>query len=69
MPKFTADTVVSDALQSHPGVSKVLKNYGLMCADCGGAVSESLAQAAQTYGIPLQELLGKLNEVAKSSKK
>ena len=60
--QFLPETIVADALTIHPAARWVFAAYHLKgCCVCGSAVSETLAEVASGYGIPLDDLLRDLN--------
>ena len=62
---FTAETIVADALTKHPKVRWVFAAYHLgHCSGCGRAGDETLAEVAEGYRIPLNDLLRDLNSLA-----
>lgn len=64
--KITKDIIVSDLLEEYPELEDILEEYGMTCVGCPGATTESLADAAEGHGIPLEEIINKLTkEVSK----
>ena len=62
---FTAETIVADALTKHPKARWVFAAYHLgHCSGCGRAGDETLAEVAEGYRIPLNDLLRDLNSLA-----
>ena len=67
-PMFTAETVVSEALQKHPKARWVFAAYHLSgCAGCGLADQETLEQVAGGYRLDLEALLRDLNSLLVAS--
>jgi hybrid cluster-associated redox disulfide protein len=55
---------VSDALQTHPAVRWVFAAYHLSgCTSCPSAATETLAEVAEGYRLPLESLLRDLNSL------
>jgi len=64
---FEPETLVADALAMHPKARWVLAAWHLGgCVGCGRAVDETLAEVAEAYRLPLDELLESLNSLAKA---
>ena len=62
---FTPETIVADALETHPKVRWIFAAYHLgHCAGCGMAGDETLGQVAEGYRIPLDAFLRDLNSLA-----
>lgn len=59
--KITGDTIIADILKIKPEAAPILMSKGMHCLGCSIASGETLAQAAQVHGIPLEELLKELN--------
>ncbi len=59
------ETRIHQLLKDHPGAGQVLSGYGMMCAGCGGAQSETLRHAAQNHGLALEELINALLQAQK----
>ena len=63
-PMFTAETVVSEALEKHPKVRWVFAAYHLGgCNGCGRSGEETLAEVANGYRISLEAFLHDLNSL------
>lgn len=61
-PRFTPETIVSDALAMHPNARWVFAAYHLGgCAGCGRSSHETLQELAESYAIPLDQFLNDLN--------
>ena len=62
LPQFRASMIVADALAMHPKARWVFAAYHIRgCSGCDHARSETLAEVADGYGIPLERLLTDLN--------
>lgn len=63
--EFTPDMTVSAALAAHPKVRWVLAAWQLRhCATCSTSEVETLAEVAEGYKLPLEQLLRDLNSIA-----
>jgi hybrid cluster-associated redox disulfide protein len=60
--KITKDMTFNHILQSYPQVAVVLQRFNLECAECLGAMTESIAAGARAKGLDADELLAALNE-------
>lgn len=59
---FAATFTVDMALRRHPGAAAVLASFHLPgCAGCAVRFDETLAEAAEAYGLPLAAILESLN--------
>ncbi len=69
MPKglFRAGSNVADAIELGAAAKAVFERRKLKCPECAVAPSETLADVARLYDLPLEELLGELNKVEVSS--
>ena len=64
---FQPDTVVADALAMHPKVRWVFAAWHLGgCNACERSSSETLAEVAEGYRIPLENLLRDLNALGQT---
>lgn len=62
MAKFTKEMTIGEALRvDMDGVAPVLMGIGMHCLGCPSAQGESLEEAAMVHGIPVEELMEKLN--------
>ena len=57
---LTADSTLYEILNEKPEAANVLFRFGMGCIGCALAKGETLREAAQVHGIPLQELLDAL---------
>jgi hybrid cluster-associated redox disulfide protein len=53
---LTADSTLYEILNEKPEAANVLFRFGMGCIGCALAKGETLREAAQAHGIPLQEL-------------
>lgn len=60
--KATKDMTIAEVLKIKPQAAAVLMSRGMHCLGCVIAQGETLAQAADVHGIPVEELLGAINE-------
>jgi hybrid cluster-associated redox disulfide protein len=60
--KITADMTIAEALKQKPAAGAVLMSRGMHCLGCVIAQGETIAQAAEVHGLPLDELLEALNK-------
>ncbi len=58
---INADSTIYDLLKAKPDASEVLFKFGMGCVGCAIARGETIREAAEAHGIPLQELLAALN--------
>lgn len=63
MAKFTKDMTIGQALQIDINAAPVLMDIGMHCLGCPSAQGETLEEAAMVHGIPVEELMEKLNEL------
>lgn len=60
--KITPEMTIAEALKLKPMVGAILMAKGMHCLGCVIAQGETIAQAAEVHGIPLEELLADLNK-------
>ncbi len=65
---FRAGSNVADAVESGAAAKAVFERRKLKCPECAVAPSETLADVARLYDLPLEDLLGELNRVEVSAK-
>lgn len=62
MAKFTKEMTIGEALRvDMNAVAPVLMGIGMHCLGCPSAQGESLEEAAMVHGIPVEELMERLN--------
>lgn len=68
MALITENMLILDAVQqgNSEAVAEVLRDVGLGCLHCAFATGETVAQAALTHGMDVEELVKRLNEAALS---
>ena len=64
--KFTAETLIQDAMDSDPRVANLLSELGWKCFDCVAAEVETFRLGAFYHRKDLDELLRALNQLGKS---
>ncbi len=63
MAKITKDTIVGDILDIAPEAAPIFMSIGMHCLGCPASRGETVEQACAVHGIPVDEVLGKLNEL------
>lgn len=53
----TADSTIADLLREKPEAAEILFRFGMGCVGCAIASGETVRQAAEVHGIPLDELI------------
>lgn len=67
MERFTAETVIRDALLAHPEAADVFESAGLPCAHCLASEMETIGDISDGHDeVSLEELLGRLNELVRA---
>lgn len=66
MAKIEKTTLIADALGMGDSdkMAEVLMSYGMHCFGCALAHGETIEEAVSVHGADLEELLGKLNQIA-----
>ena len=63
-PPFTADMTIDNAWHAHPRAPQIFaKNHLPACDGCSVRFEETLAEAAEAYGIDLDSFLTQLNRL------
>ena len=65
MAKITKDTIVGDILDIAPEAAPIFMSIGMHCLGCPASRGETVEQACAVHGIPVDEVLGKLNQLVK----
>ena len=65
--QITADTIVSEALDTSPRTLSVFLRHGMHCAGCVMAPFMTLTEAAAHYRLDPEALVGELNAAAKET--
>jgi len=60
--KITKDMTIAEAIKARPTVAGILMSRGMHCLGCVIAQGETIEQAAEVHGLPLDELLQDLNQ-------
>ena len=63
MAKITKDTIIGDILDIAPEAAPIFMSIGMHCLGCPASRGETVEQACAVHGIPVDEVLGKLNEL------
>ena len=58
---LSADSTIHQILREKPEAADILFRFGMGCLGCALARGETLREAAQAHGIPLEELLAALD--------
>lgn len=62
--KIKAEMTIAEALKLKPAIGAVLMSKGMHCLGCVIANGETITQAAEVHGLPLDELIADLNKEA-----
>ena len=65
MAQITKDTVIGDILDIAPDAAPVFMSIGMHCLGCPASRGETVEQACAVHGIPVDEVLDKLNQLVK----
>ena len=57
---LNADSTIAELLREKPDSAQILFRFGMGCLGCAIANSETIREAAQVHGIPLEEMLSAL---------
>ncbi len=57
---LNADSTIADLLREKPESAQVLFRFGMGCLGCAIANNETIREAAQVHGVPLEEMLSAL---------
>lgn len=58
---YTRETVIGDALDENPSLSKYFLEIGMHCLGCPSSRGETIEEACQIHGEDCDELLRRLN--------
>ncbi|HTY13953.1 MAG TPA: DUF1858 domain-containing protein [Candidatus Omnitrophota bacterium] len=61
-PVIKKDTTIAEVLKLKPASAGILMSRGMHCLGCVIAQGETLEQAAEVHGIPVDELIAAINE-------
>ena len=60
--EFSAEMTIDDAWSNHPKASEVFQRFHLpSCSGCSVRFDETIGEATEAYGIPLEDFLCALN--------
>lgn len=59
---ITKDMILGDILSVKPDAAEILMGYGMHCIGCPSSKMESLEDACMVHGLPVDEVLKKLNQ-------
>ncbi|MBI5699111.1 DUF1858 domain-containing protein [Candidatus Saganbacteria bacterium] len=59
--KITKEMTIAEVLKLKPQAAAILMSRGMHCLGCVIAQGETLEQAAEVHGIPVDELLEAIN--------
>ena len=62
MSQISKEMIIAEIIQVDQGLIPILMASGMHCVGCPSAQAESLEEAAMVHGIPVDALVGKLNE-------
>ena len=60
--QITKDMIIGDILQVDPALAAILMGCGMHCVGCPSARGESLEEACFVHGMPVEQVVEKLNE-------
>lgn len=63
MAQITKDTTIGEALRINTDIAPVLMEIGMHCLGCPSAQGETLEEAAMVHGIPVEDLMAKIDAV------
>lgn len=58
---ITKDMLIGEILEAKPGSATILMSNGMGCVGCPSSQMESLEQAADIHGLPIDKLMTELN--------
>ncbi|SHI03441.1 hybrid cluster protein-associated redox disulfide domain-containing protein [Sporobacter termitidis DSM 10068] len=58
----TKDTLIGEVLNADPTTAPYFLDMGMHCLGCPSSSGESLEEACMVHGVPVQELISKLND-------
>lgn len=59
---ITKDMIIGDILSVKPDAAEILMGCGMHCIGCPSSQMESLEDACMVHGLPVDEVLKKLNQ-------
>ena len=64
--KITKEMTIAEVVEKYPKAALILMGFGLHCAGCPGAQSETIGEMAANYQMDLDEFLKNLNKAIRS---
>ena len=64
--KITKEMTIAEVVEKYPKAASILMGFGLHCAGCPGAQSETIGEMAANYQMDLDEFLKNLNKAIRS---
>ncbi|KKS89362.1 MAG: hypothetical protein UV65_C0034G0010 [Parcubacteria group bacterium GW2011_GWF2_43_11] len=64
--KITKEMTIAEVVEKYPKAASILVGFGLHCAGCPGAQSETIGEMAANYQMDLDEFLKNLNKAIRS---
>ena len=61
----TKSSIIGDVLDAAPATAKFFLEMGMHCLGCPSARSETVGEACMVHGVPVDEIVEKLNECIK----
>ena len=61
MAKITKDTIIGDILDIAPQTAPIFLSIGMHCLGCPSSRGETVEEACMVHGVPVDELLEKIN--------
>ena len=68
MAKITKDTIIGDILDIAPQTAPIFLSIGMHCLGCPSSRGETVEQACMVHGVPVDELLARINESVGAAK-
>ena len=62
--EITKDMTIGEIIVNKPEVAPILMEAGMHCLGCPSAQSESLEEAAMVHGMDIDDLMGKIAQLA-----
>lgn len=59
---ITKEMILGDILSAKPEAAEILMGCGMHCLGCPSAQMESLEDACMVHGLPVDEVLARLNQ-------
>lgn len=59
---ITKEMILGEILRAKPEVAEILMGCGMHCIGCPSSQMESLEDACMVHGLPVDEVLAKLNQ-------